>query len=416
MMARYGQAPLPDRTTYSDLKPERDSTNDFQTLKVDYQLNESMSLSSITARKVTDWNVKVDFDFTSMPLYHVYNDSEYSNLSQEVRLNWESEKTKGVVGLYADQHFNDIDMGNIRPNSPNTATTKRELSGDSHAIFGQLDYALSNNLHLISGLRYEKQNMDYDDDLLRIKTDESWNKVTPKISLQYRFSRKVNTYATIAQGYRTGGFNFTATDLKYQTFDPEELLNYEIGIKTNLLDNRVQLNASLYYMDIQDMQVEESIDPLTSYVNNAAEATSKGAEIEITAKVTEQLTLTAGLSYNQTKFDSFSDSSGNYTGNKNPFAPEYTVNLGAVYRHHNGFFVSANMVGYGSMYLDKANENKREAYEIVNSKIGYEGNDFDIYLYADNLFDEKYDSLNYYGYYNNFSSPREVGVHLAYRF
>ena len=62
------------------------------------------------------------------------------------------------------------------------------------------------------------------------------------------------------------------------------------------------------------MQVEESINPLTTYVTNAAEATSKGGEIEITAKVNNELTLSAGLSYNQTEFDSFSDNSGNYAG------------------------------------------------------------------------------------------------------
>jgi len=416
MMAMYGQPALPDRTTYSDFRPHKDATNDFQTLKVDYQLSESMSISSITARKVTDWKAKGDYDFTPMPIYHLYVDNEYSTLSQEVRLNWKSEKIKGLVGLYADKHSNDIDTGNVMSDFSHLATTKRELSGDSYSIFGQVGYALSDDLHLTTGLRYETQNMDYDDELLNINTDKSWSKVTPKISLQYRFSPNVNTYATVAQGYRTGGFNFTATDLEYQSFDPEELWNYEIGVKTNLLDNRVQLNASLYYMDIQDMQVEESVTPITTYVNNATEATSKGIELEITAKATENLILSAGLSYNQTEFDSFSDSSGDYTGNKNPFAPEYTINLGASYRHHNGFFASANVIGYGSIYLDKANQYERDAYEVVNTKIGYEIEDFDFYLYADNLFDKNYDSLNYYGYYNNYSPPREVGIQLAYRF
>jgi len=416
MMAMYGQPALPDRTTYSDFRPHKDATNDFQTLKVDYQLSESMSISSITARKVTDWKAKGDYDFTPMPIYHLYVDNEYSTLSQEVRLNWKSEKIKGLVGLYADKHSNDIDTGNVMPDFSHLATTKRELSGDSYSMFGQVGYALSDDLHLTTGLRYETQNMDYDDELLNINTDKSWSKVTPKISLQYRFSPNVNTYATVAQGYRTGGFNFTATDLEYQSFDPEELWNYEVGVKTNLLDNRVQLNASLYYMDIQDMQVEESVTPITTYVNNATEATSKGIELEITAKATENLILSAGLSYNQTEFDSFSDSSGDYTGNKNPFAPEYTINLGASYRHHNGFFASANVIGYGSIYLDKANQYERDAYEVVNTKIGYEIEDFDFYLYADNLFDKNYDSLNYYGYYNNYSPPREVGIQLAYRF
>jgi len=416
MMSMYRHPALPDRTTYSDLREPQDVTNDFQTLKIDYQIDESMSITSITARKVTDWYSSADFDALSMPIYHIYADSEYSNLSQEIRLNWKNEKMKALIGLYLDRHSNDVNQGSILANTSKMPSTKRELNGDSYAVFGQIDYALSDDLHLISGLRYEKQNMDYDDELLNIKTEESWSKVTPKISLHYRYSPNINTYATIAQGYRTGGFNATATDLEYRTFDPEELWNYEIGIKTSLLDNRVQINGSIYYMDIQDMQVEEAITTITTYVNNAAEATSKGVELEITAKATENLILSAGLTYNKTEFDSFSDFSGDYTGNKNPFAPKYTLNLGASYRHHNGFFASANVIGYGSIYLDKANQNERDAYEIVNTKIGYETENFDVYLYAENLFDKEYDSLNYYGYYNNYSPPREFGIQLAYRF
>ena len=74
------------------------------------------------------------------------------------------------------------------------------------------------------------------------------------------------------------------------------------------------------------------------------------------------------------------------------------------------------MVGYSSIYLDKENKNKRDAYKVVNTKIGYEGNDFDIYIYADNLFDKRYDSYNYYGFYNNYSQPREVGLQLVISF
>lgn len=416
MMAMYGQPALPDRATYSDYRPRRDTYNDIQTLKVDYQINSSVSISSITARKMTDWYAKVDYDFSPVHIYHVYNDSQYSNISQEFRVNWDTKKLKGVMGVYADSHMNDIDIGNLMPDSSKVSTTKRELGGDSYAVYGQADYELTKALHLIAGLRYEKQNMDYDDDMLGVDTDESWSKVTPKLTLQYHFSPSINVYATAAEGYRTGGFNHTATDLEYRTFDPEKLWSYEIGMKTSLLDNRLLINMSLYYMDIQDMQVEESIDPLTTYVTNAAEATSKGGEIEITAQPMKGLTLTAGFSYNETEFDSFSDSAGDYSGNKNPFAPEYTVNLGAVYRHSSGIFVSAGLAGYGEIYLEKQNQNKRDAFELINAKVGYEMEHFDIYLYAENLFDEEYDSLNYYGYYHNYSPPREVGLQLAYRF
>lgn len=416
IMAMFGLPALPERTINSDLRSMKETYNDIHSLKIAYDVNDSMNITSITARKMTGWDAERDFDFSPMHIYHVYMDSEYSRWSQEIRLNWESGRMKGLVGLYGDMHLIDIDMGNILTDNSRTPTTKRELSGDSYALFGQIDYGLTEAFHVIAGLRYEKQNMDYEDDLLIIDTDKSWDKITPKLSLQYRFSPQVNVYATVAEGFRTGGFNYTATDIEYRTYDPEELWNYEVGVKTSFLENRLLVNASVYYMDIKDMQVEEGITPMITYITNAAEATAKGVEIELTAKVLEGLTITAGLGYNDTTFDTLKDALGDYSGNKNPFAPEYTFNLGAMYRHGKGLFLSADLVGYGDMYIDKANQEKMDPYELVNAKIGYEFDQLDVYMYANNLFDIKYDMLNFYGYYNNYSPPREIGLQLAYRF
>jgi len=416
MMAMYGLPALPEKTTYSDPPAYRDTYNDIQSLKVTYDISDSMSLTSITARKVTDWEGAGDYDFSEYHIYHIYTDSQYSNLSQEIRFNWKSDRMKSLVGFYADTHMNDHHMGSILSDDSRVPTTKRELGGDSYAVFGQVDYSLTQAIHLITGLRYEKQSMDYDDDLLDIHDEESWNEVTPKISLQYHFSPHHNVYVTVAEGYRTGGFNNTAVDPEYKTFDPETLWSYEAGIKASFLDNRMIVNASVYYMDISDMQVEEWVTPITTYVTNAAKATSKGGEIEAIVRVAKGLDLTAGFAYIDTTFDTFNDAYGDYAGNKNPFAPEYTFNMGAVYRHSSGIFISSDLIGYGDIYLDKKNENKRDAYMIVNAKIGYEMEKFNVYLYADNLFSEEYNAMNYYDYYNNYSLPREIGVQLIYRF
>ena len=416
MMAMYGRSPLPEKTTYSDLRPHRDTYNDIQSLKITYDISDSMSLTSITARKVTDWKSAGDYDFTESHIYHIYTDSQYSNLSQEIRFNWKSDRIKSIVGLYADTHMNDYLQGTIMTDDPRVPTTKRELGGDSYAVFGQADYSLTQAIRLVAGLRYEMQNMDYDDDLLNIDDEESWSKITPKLSLQYRFSPHHNVYVTVAEGYRTGGFNNTAVDLEFRTFDPEKLWSYEAGIKASFLDNRMIINASVYYMDISDMQVEEWVTPVTTYVTNAAKATSKGGEIEVSARLAKGLNLIAGFAYIDSTFDTFKDANGDYSGNKNPFVPKYTFNLGATYRHPSGVYISSDVIGYGDTYIDKENKNKRDAYTIVNAKIGYEMDKIDVYLYADNLFDKEYNAMNYYGYYNNYSLPREIGVQLTYRF
>lgn len=225
------------------------------------------------------------------------------------------------------------------------------------------------------------------------------------------------TYAGVSKGYRSGGFNPLTTDPEYYSYDAEELWSYEIGLKSAFFNNRFVLNGAVYYMDITDMQVEEAVGPLTSYMTNAAEASAQGIELEMTATVMEGMTLMAGFGYNDIEFDQFKDIKGDYKGNKNPFAPEYTFNVGAQYRHDSGVYTRADLIGYGKTYLDKANEYSRDAYEIVNTKIGYEAENFDIYLYAKNLFDKEYDLEGYYGgAYTIYSEPREIGLQAVYRF
>jgi iron complex outermembrane receptor protein len=69
------------------------------------------------------------------------------------------------------------------------------------------------------------------------------------------------------------------------------------------------------------------------------------------------------------------------------------------------------------MYLDTANEYKRDAYELVNAKVGYEAEHYDIYLYAKNIFDKEHDLLGHQGgSYDIYSDPRKIGVQLTYRF
>ena len=295
--------------------------------------------------------------------------------------------------------------------------SSRSTGGEAYAAFANLTYPLTGQLSLVGGLRYEKQEQEFKDNISKKKFDDSWNAPTPKIGIEYSFTPAIMTYAGVSKGYRSGGFNHFATDPRYYSYDDEELWSYEIGVKSSFLNNRLILNGAVYYMDITDMQVEEAVTPIISYMTNAAEATAKGVELEMTARVADGLTLMTGFGYSDIEFDSFKDTHGDYKSNKNPFAPKYTFNIGAQYRHESGFYARADLIGYGKMYLEKANEYSRNAYEIVNAKIGYEMEHFDIYLYAKNLFDKEYDSDGYYGgVYTIYSDPGEVGLQLVCRF
>ena len=417
-VAMFGLPAPQDRKVSSNLDGWNKSNSDIQSLKMTYTIDDSLSLTSITTNRVYHQHTLTDWDSSVATLMHAEKDNYYRTLSQEVRLNFSSERLKGLLGLYYGHDKFDIDYETFSVIPGMASVTSRDYESDTYAVFANLTYALTNQLNLVTGLRYENEKKDFTDNNTQVEMDGSWSEVTPKIALEYRLNPELMVYASISKGYRTGGFNALAvTNPQYYTYDAETLWSYELGVKSAFFDNRLLVNSAIYYMDIKDMQVNEAVTPMESYLTNAAGATGMGVEIDATVRVSDELSLLASFGYNDIEFDSFSDAAGDYDGNKNPYAPQYTYNLGGQYRHGSGFYCRADLVGYGKIYFDKANNSSRDAYAVVNGKIGYEASSFDLYLYAKNLFDKEYNSDEYYGgFFTIYSDPREVGVQLVYRF
>ena len=401
------------REVSSNFDAENNSSEQTQSLKIDYEINDAFQLTSVTSRRVYEMKLANDWDFCSATLSHSIADKENTTLSQELRLNYADGGVKWIAGFYGDK--NEIEDGG------GTLTKNRHSAteGNTYAVFTNLTYPLSQRFSLSGGLRYETTEKDYQNYINAKHLDGSWDAVTPKLALEYRPLPGIMTYISASKGYRAGGFNASATDSKYVTYDDEELWSYEIGAKNTFFNNRLIVNACIFLMDISDMQVSQKVSADETYLTNAAEATGKGVELELTGKITDGLTMTAGFGYTHIEFDEFKDKSGtgDYQGKTSPYSPEYTFNIGAQYRWENGFYARADLVGYGEMYFDTSNKYKRDAYQIVNAKIGYETDHYDVYLYGKNIFDEKYDSYNCYsGLYTVYSDPGEVGLQVTYRF
>ncbi len=420
MHARMGIPPMGKYEVRSNRAPKSEIANDIGALKIHYTLNESISITSVTSVTHMKLDDLGDWDFSPMEMIASAQDSTFRRTAQELRMTWVSERFHGLLGFYADKKKDD--RGSTEWSSEGTKQYASQACGKSHAFFGQLDYALTTDLHLIGGLRYGKQTAEKENLLQPFQDKKSWRDVSPKIAVSYQFTPQVNMYASASKGFRSGGFGRKAADNPY---DPEILWSYETGVKTVFFDGRAMINTCLYYMDIDDMQVEKHVSPTTSTTINAAKASAKGGEIEFSAQPGNGIQVYAGLGYCDIAFDAYTDTiwdmAGNskimnYSGNKNPYAPEYTFNLGVLYRHSTGFYASSDLVGYGDMYMDAANEDKKDAYSVMNAKIGYELENLDVYLYAENLLDEELVTKNYYGFYNVHGNPREIGLQLTYRF
>ncbi|MDC7249175.1 MAG: TonB-dependent receptor [Sphaerochaetaceae bacterium] len=396
-----------DKSISSDQESYNKSSTTSHALKVSYDISDYLLESITTYRKV-----KID-SYTDYSKYSdQIEDVDEKKSSQEFRLSNDSDVFKWVAGIYADKSKN-RDASHSVTSTPNPSTTK----SDSFGVFIHTDYTINDKFSFISGARYDKDNKDYEQSTTKL--DFSDSEISPKISLKYQHDKNSMYYATISKGYRSGGIHASAPDGYSKEYDTETLWNYEIGAKNSFFDNRLTLNSSIFYMKIDDMQVR--VYPVAgsynSYVDNAAKATSKGFEIGLNAKLTDTIELFGAYGYADSTFDEFSDSRGDYSGNKNTFAPDYNYNVGIQYRGEEGYFARVDVNGYGRTYFDNTNENSRDPYRLVNAKIGYEAESYDVYVYGKNIFDKEYYAINMFN--SNgvlYSEQREIGVQLAYRF
>lgn len=408
-----------DREVYSGFDAEGKSRTNTQSLQISYDLGKTLNLTSTTTHREYEGRNTIDWDFNPIGMMDTSSNEDYTTWSQELRLSSTTETMKWVAGFYYDKDDNGFKQVTTSVFPTMNGVNASDSGGETYALFGHLRYALTDRLGVTGGLRYEHQDKDFQDNTGAL--DSSWEDVSPKFSLDYSFTPEVMGYATVAKGFLTGGFNtqsgFTGLD---KTYDKEQLWSYEVGAKARFFDNKLIVNGALFYMDIDDMQVTETVVvqnvPWTQ-ISNAATAVSYGAELEIQARITSRLTLTGSLGYTNVEFDEFKDALGDYSGNNAPNAPAYTFSIGGVYRMENGFFAGVDMVGYGKTYGDFANTYMRDAYQLINGKIGYEADNWDIYLYGKNIFDKDYTWAGAgNGYWNIYSDPREMGLKLTCRF
>ena len=192
----------------------------------------------------------------------------------------------------------------------------RRLGTTSLSGFASATWRASDQLDFTVGGRYtyEEKDIDYvqTDPLgllggsFSVKADDTWSQFTPNASARYRFSSDLMGYATVSQGFKSGGFNDALGDANGIGYDPETVWNYEIGLKSEFMDRRVLTNVALYYMDWNDIQLTNDnpatpiFDPI---ILNAGKAHSTGIELEIQAAATERLMLGATLSVQEAEYD-----------------------------------------------------------------------------------------------------------------
>jgi iron complex outermembrane receptor protein len=409
-----------------------DQESDGQTLRLKYSAS-AVDILSITGRKRWDADLANDAGISPIPDGDWLSSYDTHAISQELRLssNRGEARFQWLAGVYG--FIEEFDIDSVIALYSDFRYVDIENTG--FAVFGQGTYTFFGRLHVTGGLRYDSLELEGDIngsyfnrgsmtvDLLDIRDEDDYSEVLPKASVSYDVTDDIMIYATAAKGYLSGGFNYAfVTSSDNFRYDPEYSWNYELGLKTSWFDNKLGFNVAAFYIDIEDKQIVEYLGGQRN-ITNAAEAHSAGFELELVARPAKGLELFAGFGCLDAEFDADFDSNGDgipdTDGKKLPYAPDYNYSLGLQYFHPSGFSGRFEVNYLDNFYSDAANEFEVDGYTLANARIGYLSDNYDVVLWAKNVFNEEYVSNGgpyIYGNVGVAGEPRMVGLTLNYRF
>jgi iron complex outermembrane receptor protein len=341
------------------------------------------------------------------------NDSIFT---QEMRLNYEGERWSWVAGVFGShQVFDGSSRFIAEPYPIFMPGAIYQLDDDQNrktsnvAVFGEATYEFAPTWFATLGGRLDylkEKNTELNSTVLFGSVPAffggpaSFDEVNfvPKISLSKEFGDNQKVGISYTQGFRSGGSYVNRSDPAFPlvSYDPEYSQSYELSYKGTLLDDRLTLNANLFYTKYEDQQVEiRPPSPIPGYriTENAASSRAWGFEIEPTYQVTDQFSAFASIGYLNTKFLEFDHGGlGNQSGKAFPEAPEWTYGFGGRYEFENGVYVGADAkytTDYNSRFGTRGMY-KIDSRFLVNAQAGFKKNNWEITAFAENLTDEKY--------------------------
>ncbi len=362
---------------YDGPELKTDATN--YKLILNYQFNDTWAVKVLgSARDVRSESFE---DFTNIP-YHMFegeNTNDIHEATGEGQLLYSSDKLTGTTGIYYYNDFrrwlrenwfgNDVDLA---VNPTNNADAKEFLGIPSfvpvsafipnidtlffyhiHGLagFSEWTYKITDKLSLTAGLRYnrdtaEVQGFAPEQTIPAVccvpttsltpsgagpvygESNGIYTDTAPRVSLQYQWTPAIMTYATFAEGFSAGGGTQTPTGV--QSYEPEKLKNYEIGLRSDWLDHTLRFNTSLFYSLYSNVQANEN-EGFDNVTINAGKGIAKGAEIEGQWLITRAFSINYGLGFLKTGYSEYPADSGIIEGSPFPYAPKETVDAGAQY-------------------------------------------------------------------------------------
>ncbi|GAB2898130.1 TonB-dependent receptor [Microbulbifer echini] len=240
---------------------------------------------------------------------------------------------------------------------------------------------------------------------LNSKLSDSWSDISGRIVLDYRWTEEMMTYISLADGFKAGGFNSLNFGPGVESsFDQEDVVNLEVGLKSNLFDNRVRLNASVYAYEYKNLQELDLVGvPIPSYNLRNADAEGTGAEVEVQWAATDSLFIAGNYSYLDTEFTDYQiievigeTEADSKVGQARVSTPESKFNLMAEYTvdlASGGEFIFRGDYNWTDERIGSITDRTRivDDYQLFNLRAAWNSasDNYSMALWVQNLTDEE---------------------------
>jgi outer membrane receptor protein involved in Fe transport len=371
------------------------------------------------------------YDFGPDPVGLGWSDRDYADrFAQEFRLQGATEKTTWLAGLFYENMENGFDFFSrledyedtpgfaywnayygVEPGTTDNAFyhAKNDQTTEQIAVFGEVGYSPNEKWTFTGGLRwfdhtrereyFTQQPNGRESSGLFEEGKTTTSDVTKKLSVQYNLGESAMVYALFSDGFRAGGRNVTRPGVVLPAdYEPDFLDNYELGLKSRWGGGKYTLNLTAFKMEWKDYQVEV-VDPgedalFAVMVANVGDAEIEGVSLDFSAFLWDSLDFGLNLQLLDPKVTEGNDLVGTQAGDRLPFSAEekgaawlqYTfpneVAGGQLYGRFQWTYTGNSLNGIGAATL-------QPAYQLSDFKIGLEADDWEVYAYVDNLFNER---------------------------
>jgi iron complex outermembrane receptor protein len=386
---------------------------------------EATRFSVVSTTGFVNWDTddQTDLDYTPVPLARRSNVEEAFQFTQEVRV---ASSPAHAIGLspraslrwqagfslftqdYEQEAVNTLSPFVLSPEVPFTVqqTSPRAALDDvGVGLYGQGTLAFNETIDLTVGARFDHESHDAVLETFftpavappaSVAADRSFTNVSPQFALAYRVQPGRMVYASVARGFKAGGFN-PASPAGFEAFDEEHTWNVEGGVKTSWANGRVLANAAVFFTDWADVQlnVPNPLVPAQFYITNAGNANSAGIEFELSARPAAGVDVFSTFGLTHARFDDGTIvNSADLSGNELPFTPDFTFSLGANVTHRLtsqfSLYGGGELWSLGAFHYDEANTAAQDAYTVVNLRAGARGRWVFGEVWVRNAFDTRY--------------------------